>query len=235
MPRAVQPRRPLRFFTTITAAALITALGPAATASAAPGVLSVGQAVVNTRVQQTVAHDGGSSTGGVLEVQQFVSENLAADNRALATARQCSDCRAVSFSFQIVHLNAQNPTIRATNRAQASNIRCQRCETMAAAYQIVLATGSAVLLDDEDLQELDRIGRALDELSRSTAPLTELAAGLDALAAQVVAVLNRALEDREPGGAASATGPSAQGIGPSVRKAGPPVTVRRDVRVIKAR
>lgn len=235
MTRAVQPRRPLRFWTTVTAAALITALGPVATASAAPGVLSVGQAVVNTRVLQTVANDGGAKGDAAFVVKQFRSERARVDNRVLATAWQCSDCRAVSISFQIVHLNAENPTIRATNRAQAYNVRCQRCESLAAAYQIVLATGSAVLLDDEDLQELDRIGRDVDELSRSTAPLTELTARLDALAAQVAAVLNRALEDRESSGATAATGPAAQGIGPSVRQAGPPVTLRRDVRVTGAR
>lgn len=234
MTRAVQPRRPLRFWTTVTAAALITALGPAASASAAPGVLTVGQAVVNTRVQQTVANDGGTKGDAALVVRQFRSDRARLDNRVIATAKECSDCRAVSFSLQIVHLNAEDLSLRATNLAQATNLRCVRCESMAAAYQIVLATGRAVLLDDADLQELDRIGRALDDLSRSPAPLTELTAGMDALVLQAVSVLSRALERPAADGAAAATGPSARAAGPSVRKAGPPVTVHRDVRVTGA-
>jgi hypothetical protein len=167
----------------VAAAAVALSLLPVPAASAAGG-----DGTVSTRAVATVRHDGAVRTDTDFDVSLGARRLSGATNLSVAYAR-CTDCRALSASFQVVLVRRPAADLALTNRAVAVTDRCRRCEALSWAYQWVVVTGTDHRLSPSGQWRLRMLDRRLRLLVRSAPPAAELARGVEGLAAQVQQVL----------------------------------------------
>jgi hypothetical protein len=168
----------------VAAAAVALSLLPAPAAAAD----ARGDRTVSSRAVATVRHDGAVRTDTDFDVSLSARRLSGATNVSVAYAR-CTDCRALTASFQVVLVRRPPAELALTNRAVAVTDRCQRCEALSWAYQWVVLTGTDHRLSPSGQWRLRLLDRRLRLLVRSAPPAAELARGVAGLAAQVQQVL----------------------------------------------
>lgn len=129
--------------------------------------------VLRTNATTTVDRDNRAASNFDFDVLSTTATHVTADNSALATT-SCSDCRAVSISFQIVTASGSGIDLTANNSASAVNTTCSGCESLAIAYQFILVTARPVTLNPDVDDRLRQIQRDLKRLSRSTSAIADI-------------------------------------------------------------
>ncbi|MEV7179392.1 hypothetical protein [Kitasatospora sp. NPDC093679] len=135
-------------------------------------------------------------TDVAFEIRQFGrTVGVDVDNRAIATARYCSEgqhCRAVALSFQIVTTGGSNVHVAADNNSKATTVHCAGCQAVAGAYQFVINTPQPVRLGQDALRELAAVEKAVRSAARTQDP-AQLKATVDAKVAEITDILQAAV------------------------------------------
>jgi len=137
--------------------------------------------------------DGTSLFKFAFEVRKTMSEVVDETNTAFAY-NNCTGCRAVAVSFQVVLVMADASTVTPTNVAVAINENCTLCDAAAFAYQFVVGTNGPVSFTKEGRDGLKELRKRLAGLGEANLSDADLAAELDDIAGELAGILTNELD-----------------------------------------
>jgi putative peptide zinc metalloprotease protein len=132
--------------------------------------------------------DGSTLFRFAFSIRRIAGEIVDQSNVALAYA-QCSECRTVAISVQVLLVEGSPDQVTPTNLAVALNEGCTECQTLAAAYQFVFGAGEELRFTADGRRQIAAIRQRFRELGRSDLGTEEIQRQADALADELRTVL----------------------------------------------